>query len=198
MKLKLLMVFVLAHFMPAAQPDASNLALLPQADATPEHFSLRTAPFPATVHIEQTDISPNRWKLTRNHAWTGLFVFLAGASKGFNETLHYHWKEFHRQFPGANARWFYPAESWKNKYRNNDPDAGPKFFLSTSVLVMFTDQYHLNNFINKMAWGSAVVVKLGEKRKPWKQYILDFLYYALCHQAGFALTYYPFSKYKGK
>ena len=63
---------------------------------------------------------------------------------------------------------------------------------------MLTDQYHLNNFINKLAWGSAIVIKIGEGKKPFKQYLLDLLYYTLCHQAGFAATYYPFSKYKQK
>ena len=77
-------------------------------------------------------------------------------------------------------------------------NAGAKFPLSTSVLIMFTDQYHLNNFINKAAWGSALIIKIGEGKKPFKQYLLDFLYYTLCHQAGFGLTYYPFSKFKGK
>jgi hypothetical protein len=58
--------------------------------------------------------------------------------------------------------------------------------------------FNLKGFINKMAWTSAFVVKLCEGKKPFKQYLPDFLYYSLCHQAGFALTYYPFKGYKGK
>jgi hypothetical protein len=143
-------------------------------------------------------LGQRKWKISSNHIWTGGLVFLAGAAKGFNETLQFHWKEFRRQFPQANAQWFNPTLSWKNKYKNGDPDAGAKFFGSTSVFIMFTDQYHLNNFINRAAWGTALVIKIGEGKKPFKQYLLDFLYYGLCHQAGFAATYYPFSKYKGK
>jgi hypothetical protein len=143
-------------------------------------------------------LGPGKWKITSNHLITGGLVFLAGAAKGFNETLQFHWKEFHRQFPHANPQWYNPAISWRNKYKNGDAAQGPKSFLSTSVLIMFTDQYHLNNFINKMSWGTALVVKLGEGKKPLKHYLLDFLYYAVCNQAGFATTYYPFSKYKGK
>ena len=159
-------------------------------------FSIKD-PLPSPVGKEII-IDQGKWKITRNHLATGGLVFLAGMAKGFNETLQFHWKEFHRQFPKANPDWFYPVESWKNKYKNDDPNAGPKYFLSTSVLIMFTDQYHLNNFINKLAWGSALVFKIGEGKKPFKQYLYDFLYYAVCHQAGFALTYYPFSKYRGK
>jgi hypothetical protein len=161
-------------------------------------FSLATAPIPGERHKKDLQLGTNKWRVTENHLWTGGLVFIAGAAKGFNETLQFHWKEFKRQFPGANAQWFNPSVSWRNKYENNDPNAGPKYFLSTSALIMFTDQYHLNNFINKMAWGSAVVIKIGEKKKPFKQYLLDFLYYAACHQAGFAMTYYPFNKYRGK
>jgi len=62
---------------------------------------------------------------------------------------------------------------------------------------MFTDQYHLNNFINKMAWASALVIKISDGKKPFKHYLLDLLFYTACHQAGFALTYYPFKDYKG-
>jgi hypothetical protein len=140
---------------------------------------------------------PAKWHMNRNKYVTGSLVFLAGASKGFNETLLFHWKAFHHTFPNANSQWFNPNISWTNKYKDGDPDAGAKFPLSTSVLVMTTDQYHLNNFINKAAWTSALVIKIGEGKKPFKQYLFDFLYYSFCHQAGFALTYYPFKNYHG-
>jgi hypothetical protein len=161
-----------------------------------DDFSLMSQP--VMGEKKEVKLRPVKWKITRNHVFSGGLVFLAGASKGFNETLQFHWKEFRRQFPHANANWFNPAVSWRNKYKNGDPEAGPKFPLSTSALIMFTDQYHLNNFVNKMAWGGALVIKIGEGKKPFKHYLLDFLYYAACHQAGFALTYYPFSHFKGK
>ena len=157
---------------------------------------------PATPSVKIEKIKPasgaTRWRFTRNHAWTGGLVLLAGAAKGFNETLQFHWKEFKRQFPRANPQWFNPAISYRNKYKNHNSQDGPRFFLSTSVLVMATDQYHLNNFINRACWGTALVIKLGEKKKPFKHYLLDLLYYSACHQAGFAATYYPFVKEKGK
>jgi hypothetical protein len=158
-------------------------------------FSINAAP---VSPIKEIRLSDSKWRLNRNHIATGSLVFLAGIAKGFNETLQFHWKEFHRQFPNANPQWYSPSVSWTNKYKNGDPNAGPKYFMSTSLLIMFTDQYHLNNFINRMAWGSALVIKIGEGKKPFKQYLFDFLYYAACHQAGFALSYYPFSKFKGK
>ncbi|MFN8291487.1 MAG: hypothetical protein U0U70_14615 [Chitinophagaceae bacterium] len=171
-----------------------------EAPRLPQPFHLAALPGPAKGPGGDDDIqlAKAKWKLTSNHLWTGGLVFMAGAAKGFNETLQFHWKEFKRQFPSANPHWFNPMVSWKNKYKNGDPAAGPKSFLSTSVLIMFTDQYHLNNFLIRMSWASALVIKIGEKKKPFRQYLWDFLYYSACNFAGFASTYYPFSKYRGK
>ncbi|HUR65922.1 MAG TPA: hypothetical protein VMZ03_06195 [Chitinophagaceae bacterium] len=193
MRQNLLIALVLFASITNAQTDDDKAAPLNT------RFSLASAPMPVKDENKRDiQLGSSKWKITSNHLWTGGLVFLAGASKGFNETLHFHWKEFRRQFPKANRAWFDPSISWKNKYKNGDPEAGPKYFLSTSALIMFTDQYHFNNFINKMAWGSALVIKIGEGKKPFKKYLLDLLYYTVCHQAGFATTYYPFSKYKGK
>ena len=138
-----------------------------------------------------------KWHMDRNKWITGSLVFTAGTAKGFNETMMFHWKAFRHSFPKANPQWFNPNESWRNKYKDGNPDAGAKFPLSTTLFAFTTDQYHLNNFINRVAWTTAFVVKIGEGKKPLKQYLLDFLYYSACHQAGFALTYYPFKVYNG-
>jgi len=186
--MKLLIVFLLCGV--AAHAQFSNEV----RTALPSSFSASSVT-PVKSDKEKIRLQPQKWRLNKNHLLTGGLVFIAGASKGFNETLMFHWKGFKHGFPGAHEKWFNPNVSWTNKYKNGDPEAGAKFPLSTSVLVMFTDQYHLNNFINKAAWTSALVIKIGEGKKPFKQYVLDFLYYTACHQAGFALTYYPFKDY---
>jgi hypothetical protein len=157
------------------------------------------SPLPSLEHLqmgqkENVRLSPLKWRMTGNRWLTGGLVVIAGASKGFNETLMFHWKIFHKKFPNARPQWYNPAISWTNKYKNGKSDAGAKFPLSTTALVMFTDQYHLNTFINRMAWTSTLVIKIGEGKKPLKHYLLDFLYYSVCHQVGFAATYYPFKK----
>lgn len=160
----------------------SAVAQLPQLPAA------ATAASPATEKIKI------KWKMDHNKWMTGGLVLIAGASKGFNETLTFHWKLFRNKFPNARPQWFNPAISWRNKYEDRIPAKGARFPLSTSVLVMATDQYHLNNFINRAAWVTAIVIKIGEKKKPFKYYVKDILYHAACHQLGFALTYYPFTK----
>jgi len=134
-----------------------------------------------------------QWKIDRNKIITGSLMFFGGSSKGFNEKLQFHYDEFKHIFPGASDRWFNPDVSWQNKYKHGNSAEGAKFPLSTTMLVFTTDQYHLNNFIQRVSITSAIVLKIGQKQK-FKYYVYDFIYYTICYQAGFALTYYPFKK----
>ena len=135
----------------------------------------------------------NKWRFDKNKLLTGGLVFIGGASKGFNETLQYNYRIFEKTFPGVNDQWFDPKLSWRNKYKDGNPDSGPKYFLSTSVFVMATDQYHLNNFIHRASLMSALVLKICEGKKNWKYYLVDLLYYTACYQLGFIAMYYPFT-----
>ncbi len=139
-----------------------------------------------------------RWKMTKNRYITGGLVFLSGAAKGFNEALQFQYNGFESFFPKANDQWFYPSFSFKNKYKQGDPQKGPRFPLSTSVLVMLTDQYHLNNFIQRTSLTAALVVKIGEGKKPLLHYLFDVLYYTLCYQGGFHAIYTPIQMRNGK
>jgi hypothetical protein len=42
-----------------------------------------------------------------------------------------------------NNKFWNPKLSWKNKYKNNDKRQGEKFPFSTTILVSFTDGWHL-------------------------------------------------------
>lgn len=155
------------------------------------HFSTAMKPVPTAMPEKIKIQKNNKWKLTNNKKWTGGLVFLAGAAKGFNEALQYKYNGFEEIFPRANDQWFYPTFSYNNKYKDNDPSKGPKFPLSTSLLVMFTDQYHLNNFIHHAALSTALIIKIGEKKRPLKHYLFDVLYYTVCYQAGFQALHAP-------
>ena len=146
-----------------------------------------------TTFAQKDGSVKNKWRIDRNKILTGSLVYLGGSAKGFNETLQFNYRIFEKTFPGANQQWFNPKYSWRNKYEGGNPDNGPKSFLSTSALVMFTDQYHLNNFIQRTALMSAVVIKIGDGKKPLKHYLLDMVFYTACYQLGFASTYYPFT-----
>ena len=133
-----------------------------------------------------------KWKINKNKLWTGGLVMLSGMAKGLNETLEFNWHGFAAVFPKANAQWFWPQKSYLNKYKDNDPSKGAKFPLSTSVLVFLTDQYHLDNFIHRSTLTAALVIKIGEGKKPFKHYVFDALYYTAAYQLGFGSVYYYF------
>src|SRR5687767_1045141 len=65
------------------------------------------------IKIDRTQ----RWKLSGNKFITGGLVFISGAAKGFNEALQYQYNGFETFFPKANDQWFYPAFSFRNKYK---------------------------------------------------------------------------------
>jgi len=146
-----------------------------------------------SLQAQETKTEKPKWKIDKNKILTGSLALVGGASKGFNETLHFNYRAFENTFPGANEQWFNPQVSWRNKYKGGDPDNGPKFFLSNSLFVTFTDQYHLNNFIHRTALMSALIIKIGDGKRPFRHYVYDFLFYSACYQAGFAATYYPFT-----
>lgn len=50
------------------------------------------------------------------------------------------------------------TDSWRNKYRGNDPALGPRFPGSTTWLVAFTDLWHLANLVAWAAWAATAVL----------------------------------------
>ncbi len=173
------------------QFTAENSSLLPDQITFNQLPESGSAAFKVTKEKIKVD-KADRWKLNGNRLLTGGLLMLSGSAKGFNETLEFNWKGFEAVFPKANPKWFYPQESFKNKYKEGDPAKGEKFPLSSSVLVMFTDQYHLNNFIQRGSITAALVIKIGEGKKPFRHYVFDALYYTACYQLGFGSVYYYF------
>ena len=146
-----------------------------------------------TVNAEKIKTGqPEPWKLDGNKFLTGGLILLSGMAKGLNETLEFNWHGFAAVFPKANPKWFWPQQSFKNKYKDGDPEKGAKFPLSTTALVFLTDQYHLDNFIQRGAITAALVIKIGEGKKPFRQYLFDALFYTAAYQLGFGSVYYYF------
>ena len=72
----------------------------------------------------------------------GLVCFvLMGISEAVMDTLQFHF--FKSIFSNFKKQLFWdPVVSWRNKYKNGDPDQGPKFPFSTTLLVGLTDGWH--------------------------------------------------------
>lgn len=74
-----------------------------------------------------------------------ILVFIAGAAKACADTFMSDKKWEGSVFNNSN-KFFYPVKwSWKNKYKEDLTT--PKFFGSTNVFVMFTDMWHLSQFV---------------------------------------------------
>lgn len=86
-----------------------------------------------------------------------LLAFSAGGAKGVSDTLQFHYSS--SVFVEKDANYWNPSISWKNKYTDWDNgDKSAKFPLSTSVLVAFTDGWHLSQLIEHLAWCLCAVV----------------------------------------
>ena len=53
--------------------------------------------------------------------------------------------------------WWAGHESWINKYKNGDPDQGPRFPLSTTVFVWVTDGWHFFQAFFHFGWMIAFI-----------------------------------------
>ena len=71
-----------------------------------------------------------------------LCIAAAAVCEAVMDTLQFHYTHsVFYQF--SNKRFWNPEESWRNKYRNADPLAGPRFPGSTTIFVGLTDAWHM-------------------------------------------------------
>ena len=120
---------------------------------------------------------------------TVVLLYFSGFFNGYRDVLTYHYSEFKRHHSNANDQFWNPAISWTNKYKNHDPAQGPKFWGSTTIFVPVTDANHATESIGKYCMIAAIVIKIGEKRKPFKFYLMDAFLYTVAYNAGFWTTY---------
>lgn len=123
-----------------------------------------------------------------NHILINSLLFASGFFDGTAETTKFHYPNFKERFPNANDDYWDTAKSWKNKYKNNDPNQGSKFPLSTTSLVFLTDGYHLMRFARNSTMIVGITFKIGEKKK-WHQYALEGLIKYGSYTAGFNFAY---------
>jgi len=80
-------------------------------------------------------------KQLRDFTWAQLFIALASTSKAIKDTLAFHFGS--SVFKGLDPQFWNPNISWMNKYKDWPTDDSAAFFLSKTVLVSFTDAWHL-------------------------------------------------------
>lgn len=120
---------------------------------------------------------------TKNDLLVAGLQFIAGSADGVNQALtHHHWQQGKSKFWDADI-------SWKNKYKDFDKgDMRPAFFGSKSILVAFTDGYHLTRFVDRTATLATIAVSTTEL-KNWKIVLKKIIISAISNRAAFYITY---------
>lgn len=84
-----------------------------------------------------------------------IFLILAGIVNAVMDVIStHHTRSIFKVIPREYAD---PAYSWPNKYKNGDPNQGEKFFLSSTMLVPFTDMWHLCKAMMLVLLSMAVI-----------------------------------------
>ena len=80
---------------------------------------------------------------------TILFFILAGVTEGVMDKLQFHYQV--SKFKDFKNHLFWdPCHSWRNKYKNGNPEEGERFPLSTTLLVGFTDAWHFFKLLRNL------------------------------------------------
>ncbi len=128
----------------------------------------------------------------KEHIAPAALVFVSGMADGLNQALQFRYDGFKRVFPKANDKWYNPAISWRNKYKNGDPSQGAKYFGSTSFLVGGTDAYHATRTVSNALNATAIVIKLNDGKKKLWVYVAEIFVYWGINRVGFSLVYNAF------
>lgn len=119
---------------------------------------------------------------------------LGGACYYHQEVLRNNYYKFEAVWPEANEQTWNPDYSSNLKYKNNNPAEGPKYFGSTTFLVMFTDPYHAFYTGGKaLLIGGGAVMAWGVYRydinpeRPVLYFFKEFLLSSIAYSLGFTL-----------
>jgi hypothetical protein len=139
--------------------------------------------------ILSNQCTAQKWySITKNDAAIFALGAVSGAADGVNQNLaHWRW--------GKGKQFWDVKTSWKNKYK--DFDAGntdAAFWGSKTVLVAFTDGYHLTRMIDRSAMLLSVGISAGElskydKKDKWKVVLKKILISSISNRIAFNLIY---------
>jgi hypothetical protein len=163
------------------------LALLSPAVFAPSGFSQVLQPHPLPepeLSIPRPDFN------TSNAVYSAALMFVSGASYGISETLVFRYNRFQAMHPGARPGYWNPQQSWRNKYKNEDPAQGPAFFGSTTFLAWTTDGYHAFSTLSRVTGAAGLTIPLwkGEGKKL-RHYAAEVAGKGLIWSAGFHGAY---------
>jgi len=120
----------------------------------------------------------------------GALVFGLGAVSGTAYAFHEVSVHKPSMFPVSwNREWWHEQAAWRNKYKNGDPNQGPKYFGSTSFFVAPTSAKHTFGTVHRAGLlATGITIGFGEKRPLW-HYAVDLAAGFLGYTTMFHLTY---------
>ncbi len=134
------------------------------------------------------DINFNKLATPKVVVGIGLMA-VSGAAAGYKEVILHHYPKFAAIHPNVNHEYFNPDLSWTRKWKNGDPQQGPRFWQSDRLLVPFTDFYHLVGIVDHSGlFAGTVLITIGEKRK-WYEYFIQLASGMLVRSATTYLVY---------
>ena len=86
-----------------------------------------------------------------------LLLLISGCFEGFMDVLSFHWGKFKDKHRKANSFFWNPTLSYVNKYKDNNPKKGAKYFGSTTFLVFTTDAWHLMKWLRNVTFFSSLL-----------------------------------------
>lgn len=122
---------------------------------------------------------------------TFVLIFLAGLFNSICDNITHHWSTSIFNSPKFNAQWWNPAISWKNKYIDNDPTKGRKYFKILGIKiynnVFFTDAWHMFKMLMLGCFFFAITTAKGYT--PIFTWYIDPILIQLTFVAAFHLFY---------
>lgn len=117
-------------------------------------------------------------------------MFVAGMADGLNQTITYNYKDFKRVFPHATNQWWSPQLSFRNKYKNGNPEDGAAYLGSKGILVFTTDGYHFTRMLEHLFIAGSIGLKIGfNEKQKWWVYVIEALEYWAVNRMGMVVVY---------
>src|SRR6056297_590525 len=87
-----------------------------------------------------------------------VLLIISGVSNAIMDTIKF---KYSRSIFSTlnNQRWYEPS-SWKNKYKNRNPEMGEAFWGSTTIFVFLTNAWHFFQMIWRVSFTLSVVLGL--------------------------------------
>lgn len=92
--------------------------------------------------------------------WSYIFVILASIMNAVMDKIQFHWSKsvFSKIKNKKILAWANPDGSWRNKWKNGNPDEGERFLGSSTVFVRFTDLWHFSQSFMFACFMAAIVL----------------------------------------